>query len=306
MPVSLPEKTLEHWSSAYLRSRFPTSCLWWPTRGEDIAVDLAAAAARRGATGVALALEVKTATPRAGGQHRVVVDLLQLRDYLGGRRVAARHGLPLPVFYVFPMPHWAGSLVPGAPALPAAGPSVPEDWWRRTASPDWFGDWTLVMSAQAVDVALDVVLAPGGDDWRSKLAREVAGGVRQPRAELYLGPPLPPLRSVVAGHPHGAPFPTAYAAGALPAVPQPSFLWPDFWDALVAVAWPAAPIGPVWRRTALPGGGAVRLEELDAAGEVLAETLLTVDEAPLTQFVDDDDEDEPSGTSTAIVLLDDL
>src|SRR5215207_663451 len=103
MAVSMPEKTLEHWTSTYLHNRFPTSALWWPTKGEDIAVDLRRAIGGRGRAGWALALEVKTATPTGSGRHEVAIDLQQLAGYLAGAKVSARSGIPLPVFYVFPM-----------------------------------------------------------------------------------------------------------------------------------------------------------------------------------------------------------
>ena len=37
--VSVPEKTLEHWSSQYITYRYPSqAALWWPASGEDINV----------------------------------------------------------------------------------------------------------------------------------------------------------------------------------------------------------------------------------------------------------------------------
>ena len=37
--VSVPEKTLEHWSSQYITYRFGThAALWWPATGEDIEI----------------------------------------------------------------------------------------------------------------------------------------------------------------------------------------------------------------------------------------------------------------------------
>ena len=89
--VSVPEKTLEHWSSTHLHNRFPTSALWWPTKGEDIAVDLRRALASRGRPGWALALEVKTARPDKSDVHEVRIRLDQLAGYLAGTKRFAVH-----------------------------------------------------------------------------------------------------------------------------------------------------------------------------------------------------------------------
>lgn len=58
-PVSVPEKTLEHWASMYVTYRFRSKAsLWWPNPGEDINIrDFPKL------PGKAVQLEVKTATP---------------------------------------------------------------------------------------------------------------------------------------------------------------------------------------------------------------------------------------------------
>lgn len=72
--VSIPEKTLEHWSSLYLTYRYRSQAsLWWPTRGEDIDVQMLPMA-----PGKAVQLELKTTTPAGTGLHDVNVDLGQL------------------------------------------------------------------------------------------------------------------------------------------------------------------------------------------------------------------------------------
>src|SRR5229473_1301794 len=70
--VSVPEKTLEHWTSQYITSRFSThAALWWPVTG-----------------------------PR---RHEVLIDLVQLAEY-------CRRPLGRQPFYIFPWPDWCGRL----------------------------------------------------------------------------------------------------------------------------------------------------------------------------------------------------
>jgi hypothetical protein len=69
--VSVPEKTLEHWSSQYINNRFHTHvALWWPARGEDIKVRWLPAR-----PGKAVQLELKTTTVTGSMSHEVRVDL---------------------------------------------------------------------------------------------------------------------------------------------------------------------------------------------------------------------------------------
>jgi hypothetical protein len=75
--VSVPEKTLEHWSSLYLTYRYRSQVLlWWPTRGEDIDVQMLTTT-----PGKAVQLELKTTTPAGTGLHDVNVNLGQLWEY---------------------------------------------------------------------------------------------------------------------------------------------------------------------------------------------------------------------------------
>lgn len=154
---SIPEKTLEHWSSIYLSDRFPNGSLWWPASGEDVLVELPRLAATgRGKT---LALELKT-TEAVSDKHVLLIDTLQLERYLS----PPAGWPPLPVYYVFPLPHWTGPLTShNGSAYSVLGPMTvaPPKWWRQRAGLPWFGDWLYVMSAQAVASAL----APG---WRNR------------------------------------------------------------------------------------------------------------------------------------------
>jgi hypothetical protein len=84
--VSFLEKTLAHRSSLYLTYRYRSQVsLWWPTRGEDIDLQMLPTT-----PGKALQLELKTTAPAGTGLHDVNVDLGQLWEYshkpLGGSR----------------------------------------------------------------------------------------------------------------------------------------------------------------------------------------------------------------------------
>jgi len=146
---SIPEKTLEHWTSIYLSSRFPNGAMWWPTSGEDVLAELPRLAAS--GPGKTLALELKT-TEATGNNHALWIDTRQLDRYLN-----PPFGPPLPVYYVFPVPHWTGPLTSWsgtAPAAPATMTARPPAWWRRRVGWPWFGDWLYVMSARSLSEAL--------------------------------------------------------------------------------------------------------------------------------------------------------
>jgi len=158
---SIPEKTLEHWTSIYLANRFPNGALWWPASGEDVLAELPRLAAT--GPGKTLALELKT-TEVVGANHALWVDTRQLDRYLH-----PPSGPPLPVYYVFPVPHWTGSLRsrPGrTPRAPGAMTAAPPHWWRQRVGWPWFGEWLYVMSAQSLSEALPA-------DWRSRTQHTV-------------------------------------------------------------------------------------------------------------------------------------
>lgn len=146
---SIPEKTLEHWTSIYLTNRFPNGAMWWPAIAEDILTELPPLAAS--GPGKTLALELKT-TKADGANHVLDIDTHQLARYLH-----PPFGPPLPVYYVFPVPHWTGPLTSSSgrtPAAPAGSTAAPPDWWRRAVGWQWFGDWLYVMSARSLAAAL--------------------------------------------------------------------------------------------------------------------------------------------------------
>jgi hypothetical protein len=146
---SIPEKALEHWTSIYLSNRFPNGALWWPASGEDVLTELPRLAAS--GSGKTLALELKTTEAR-GADHVLEIDTHQLNRYLN-----PSSGPQLPVYYVFPTPHWIGPLTSRsgtAPLAPRGSASAPPEWWRRRVGRAWFGDWLHVMSARSVAAAL--------------------------------------------------------------------------------------------------------------------------------------------------------
>ena len=146
---SIPEKTLEHWTSIYLSSRFPNGAMWWPTSGEDVLAELPRLAGS--GPGKTLALELKTTEATSAG-HVLWIDTHQLDRYLN-----PPFGPPLPIYYVFPLPHWTGPLTSWSgttPAAPTAMTAAPPEWWRRRVGWPWFGDWLYVMSAQSLSEAL--------------------------------------------------------------------------------------------------------------------------------------------------------
>src|SRR5262245_14504704 len=146
---SIPEKTLEHWASIYLANRFPDAALWWPATGEDVLVELRQLA--RSGPGQTLALELKSTEWTPAG-HALPLDIDQLAHY-----IYPPYGTPVPVYYVFPAPHWTGGLKSEPGRTPGAGGTMttaPPEWWRQRAGQSWFGNWLYVMSAQSVAAAL--------------------------------------------------------------------------------------------------------------------------------------------------------
>jgi hypothetical protein len=145
MVVSVPEKTLEHWSSQYIVNRYAAgSALWWPADGEDINVDLLPTK-----PGKAVQLELKTTTVVRPGFHKVMVDLGQLWSYRqlpSGRQP----------FYAFPWPHWIGSLRDDA--LTQGCPPA-EMAFARSGSPWWFAEWMVILTAEQVAAVLRKELA---------------------------------------------------------------------------------------------------------------------------------------------------
>jgi hypothetical protein len=143
--VSVPEKTLEHWSSQYLNYRYRSKAsLWWPAYGEDINVVWLP---RR--PGKAVQIELKTTTVTRPNLHDVRINLRQLWEYLQ---------LPLSrqPFYAFPRPSWKGLLTEAAAYH---GIIAAELAYQRSGRTWWFAEWMVVMPA--ADVA--AVLGPKFD-----------------------------------------------------------------------------------------------------------------------------------------------
>lgn len=146
--VSVPEKTLEHWSSQYVTFRYRShAALWWPASGEDIDVNSLPAK-----PGKAVQLELKTTTVVSPGHHEVLVDLGQLWQYR--QRSPGRQP-----FYAFPWPDWDGNLK--AVAI-AEGRAVTELGFARSGPGWWFADWMVVLTAAQVAAVLDQELAAHG------------------------------------------------------------------------------------------------------------------------------------------------
>lgn len=123
--------------------------MWWPTSGEDVLAELPRLAAS--GPGKTLTLELKT-TEAIGSDHALWIDTRQLNRYLN-----PPFGPPLPIYYVFPIPHWTGPLTSWSgttPAAPTTMTATPPEWWRRRIGWPWFGDWLYVMSARSLSEAL--------------------------------------------------------------------------------------------------------------------------------------------------------
>jgi hypothetical protein len=225
---SLPEKTIEHWTGLYLSSRFVRAEQWWPTRGEDMALTLRSTITSPGKV-ILLEVKVPEVTPTG---HTLSISVDQLRRYLRRR---------LPVFYVLPVPHWSGSLGPGASV-----PASPAGWWRRRSDPDWFGYWTYVLSA--ADIASQVNMAaanpvlyttPAGRASASSLPKALRGALSWPDfwSEIQSCGPVGATRWRIREDPHGVLTVTDLASedtvgvAVLQAVPQ------DGWRAVPRDGW---------------------------------------------------------------------
>lgn len=135
-PVSVPEKTLEHWASLCIVYRYRSlAAQWWPVNGVDI--DIQSLPAQ---PGKAVQLEFKTITAAGPGLHKVNVDLGQLWEYT--QKPFARQP-----FYAFPWPHWDGEL---AAAARADRQEPTELAVQRSKAGWWFGHWMVVLTAQHV------------------------------------------------------------------------------------------------------------------------------------------------------------
>jgi hypothetical protein len=157
--VSVPEKTLEHWSSQYVTYRYRSkAALWWPASGEDI--DLGWLPTR---PGKAVQLELKTTTVAGVALHDVLVDLGQLWEY-------RQRPLGHQPFYAFPWPDWSGSLKTAADAERRA---VTELGFARSGSGWWFADWMVLLTSAQVAAVLHHDLVAHGTRSRGTKKRLV-------------------------------------------------------------------------------------------------------------------------------------
>jgi hypothetical protein len=111
-------------------------------------------------------------------------------------------GPPLPVYYVFPIPHWSGPLTSRRGRTPGTGAAAPPGWWRQRAGGPWFGDWLFVMSAQSVAAALPI-------GWR-----------KRQRAKLF---------ALAAPHTLGGPPPWTHLLPQMMPLVRP-LGWKPFWN----------------------------------------------------------------------------
>jgi hypothetical protein len=227
--VSVPEKTLEHWSSQYINNRFHTHvALWWPARGEDIKVRWLPAR-----PGKAVQLELKTTTVTGSMSHEVRVDLGQLEEYRQCR-------LGYQPFYVFPWPDWDGKLEDDAAAW---GPPVTELAFSRSGPGWWFADWMVVMTTGQVAAVLDTELRKHGSTKRKKTESLV-------QFEVTILPNG--KRSTKA----------TWGRGKVEMDPDPVIGWVDFWTELKRcgrAGWPQLIRLPAWM---LEPGGSYEREQL--------------------------------------------
>lgn len=172
MPVSVPEKTLEHWLSIHLTYRYRAKVsLWWPSSREDISVSNLPLV-----PGKQFWLEVKTVTWRASaGVHSLKVNLWQLAKYGD----PARNPMGVPDYYVFPAPPFDGHMTdPGLAWL--AGRDKSWFGFQSKSGDDWFARWTWVIPGRELRRLLTTELAnwsaSGGDKRAQFEIASVAGG----------------------------------------------------------------------------------------------------------------------------------
>jgi hypothetical protein len=207
--VSVPEKTLEHWTSQYITSRFSTrAALWWPVDGQDIDIRNFPAAA-----GKAVQLELKTSTVTGPRRHEVLIDLVQLAEY--GRQPLGRQP-----FYVFPWPDWCGRLEDEASA---SGYPVADLAFSRSGRGFWFADWMVAMTTRQVSGLLDSELKKHGSSTRRKKSSLV-------QFEITIPEPGRALRTKA-----------TWGPGKVAIDPSPVIFWTDLWAELIRCGradWP--------------------------------------------------------------------
>lgn len=224
--VSVPEKTLEHWSSQYVTYRYKSmSALWWPTTGADIDVRFLPQH-----PGKAFQIELKT-TYFGVGYHDVKVDLGQLLSYWNRRRASQP-------FYAFPWPDWRGELEPTA----VHHGVEPTDLGFSRSGPDWwFAEW---MAAMTID---DVMWTLLPEITAHRAVHRAAGTSEETRGNavrlVRFTPPRSGTGRWIASWGDGTrPAPTVIA-------------WRDLWTELQQCGHPGWPQLVQLPRAYLPDGG---------------------------------------------------
>jgi hypothetical protein len=129
MPVSLPERTVDAWVTAYVAKRVPDALLWAPTQQQIPDYDIASSLPGPGKLFV-----FEDKAPYTNGAHHFDLPVRQIWNYL------RRDDLKTRTFYVLPCPPFPVVDVPGGPGA-AAAPTpdlVPHRAQFRYACEDWF------------------------------------------------------------------------------------------------------------------------------------------------------------------------
>jgi hypothetical protein len=127
MPVSLPERTVDAWVTAYVARRVPDGLLWAPTQRQARDYDIASSLPGPGKLFV---LEDKA--PYTNGTHRFILPVRQIWNYLRDAELRTR------TFYVLPCPPFPVAEVPGGGAAAAPVPDlVPRRARSRRAGHPW-------------------------------------------------------------------------------------------------------------------------------------------------------------------------
>ena len=147
MVRSIPEKTLEHWSSMHLSYAFKAHLkLWWPAVGADIEVaSLPTSPSKR------FWMEIKsTEWNQAGRVHQLPIRLSQLVNYATARK----NPTGIPDFYAFPTPPWEG-VIGGLPRPTWLAGQDPSDLGYQSKSDEqYFARWFYVVPGHALRVGL--------------------------------------------------------------------------------------------------------------------------------------------------------
>lgn len=135
MSVSLPERTVDAWVTAYVAKRSPDALIWAPTQRDTPDYDIASSLPGPGKLFV---LEDKA--PYANGHHHFRLEVRQMWNYLLHPQLRTR------AFYVLPCPPFPVTDVPGASSwanvdlVPRQARSrIPAHPWPRSQPcEEWF------------------------------------------------------------------------------------------------------------------------------------------------------------------------